>query len=178
MKKILLFSIVLFLVTDLYSQVEVAQMFSHKGRSYGLGYGAFLKVAYPISEGDDVSLELGARAFSEKGTGWVDGVLACPLKLGYRYTLDRSGEGFYIEPQLGYNVYGVESYYDDTAYKTVNVKFHGIVAAAGVGYLFRPSRHQVDLGLHIETVFYKQQSVTCISLRLTENISFRKKEYY
>jgi hypothetical protein len=34
----------------------------------------------------------------------------CPLKLGYRYTVNGTGEGLYIEPQAGYNVLDLPLY--------------------------------------------------------------------
>jgi hypothetical protein len=178
MKKIGLSGIFLLLITSLQAQLEVSHLLPHKGRNYGLGYGCFLKSSYPISDGDDISLEVGIKFNFESGTDLQDGIAVCPLKLGYRYTFDRDGTGLYVEPQLGYNIYGVESYYDDNTYETVNLTFHGIIAGGGAGFLFQPDRHgfQYDIGLYLESVFYQQTSVTAVALRFTYNFNLKRRE--
>lgn len=178
MEKLCLSVILLLLITSLQAQVEFSHLLPHKGRQYGLGFGCSVKFSYPYGEGDDISLEAGAKFNFERETGAQDGVAVCPLKFGYRYSFNREGTGLYVEPQLGYNLYGVESYYDDNAGE-VNTNFHGIVAGAGGGFLFRPDRYgfQYDIGLYLESVFYKQTSVTSVALRFTYNFNLKRREY-
>jgi len=88
------------------------------------------------------ALETGVHFFFDKDYTEY-GVADVPLKFGYRYTINRTGAGFYVEPQLGYNIYGVKSYYDYTNYKDVDEKFHGLVLSGGVGYLFLPASYNL-----------------------------------
>ena len=108
----------------------------------------------------DVSLEVGANVFQLKedpAYGWA----VVPVKVGYRYTLNQTGEGFYLQPQLGYNVYGIDP--NDN-------KFTGLILTAGAGYLFPPiGKLQIDLGLLFESAFHSGGAANYISLRLTHN---------
>jgi len=173
MKKLPLAITFVFITTYSWSQIAISHLLPHDGRQYSFGYGGMLKLAYPISEGDDITMEGGIVLNFQKGTGGADGIAICPLKLGYRYTFDGSGSGFYVEPQLGYNLYGVESYEDDYG-NGYNNKFNGIIAGAGTGYIFQAGKHgyQYELGIYSESVFFRQTAVTSISLRFLCNFNF------
>ena len=177
-KQITACSLFIFMIIQCQAQIQVSKLLGKNANNYKPGYGAFLKFSYPVSEGDDVSLEGGVNFFFEKDDDtYAYGIANVPVKLGYRYTLNRTGTGIYIEPQAGYNAYGVNSYYSDGDGKDVDEKFHGIVAGAGVGYLFQPAGIiQFDLSLRYESVFYKGSTMNYASIRLAHNFSFRKKE--
>lgn len=176
MKKIVLALFVFFIANQVHAQIEVAKLTGKNSENYSVGFGAFLKFAQPVSDADAVSVEIGLKYFYEKGYAGTYGLAYLPLKLGYRYSLDRSGAGFYIEPQLGYNLYGVKSYQADGGLD-VDEKFHGLIWAAGAGYLFNPGgRIQFDLSLHYESVIYNNGPVNNISFRLAHNFSFGKRE--
>ncbi len=66
-------------------------------------------------KGSDVTLEIGANIFILNDGYDGDGTIMCPLKAGYRYTLNETGKGFYIEPQIGFNLVGVTSLHDAQA---------------------------------------------------------------
>jgi hypothetical protein len=83
-----------------------------------------------------------------------------------------------VEPQLGYNLYGVISYYDDVNYKDVDQKFHGPVLGAGVGYLFNPGSIQFDIGVRFESVIYNGGTMNYVSFRIAHNFSFKKRDEY
>jgi len=159
-------TIALFICISLQAQIEISKIVGKNGSDVGLGYGAYLKFSYPVSDAADVTFEAGANIFPLKDDnthGWAD----IPLKAGYRYTFDQSGTGFYIEPQAGYNIYGVDA--DDN-------KFTGLILAAGTGYLFKPSRWiQFDLGLLYESAFHTGGAANYISLRLTHNFSLHRR---
>ncbi len=88
-----------------------------------------------------------------------------PIKVGYRYLFDSIGKGFYLEPQLGYNVYGISP--SDSV-------FHGFVWSFGVGYLFKPlGGLKFDLGIRYESVKMLGTSVSYLALRLSHNIMVR-----
>jgi hypothetical protein len=176
MKKFFLFSTFLLLTRlSANAQIEVAKFTGKNSSEYKMGFGAFLKFAYPVSEAADISLEGGALFFQEKEITSY-GVAFVPIKIGYRYTIDGSGTGFYAEPQVGYNAYGVKSYQNEDG-ANVDEKFHGVILSMGAGYLF-PSAGgiQFDLGLRYESVLYKGNSVNCIALRLSHNFSFKKRD--
>jgi hypothetical protein len=99
-----------------------------------------------------------------------------PIKAGYRYSLNGTGKGLYVEPQIGYNIYGVTSEIVDGYNK--DLTFHGIVLAAGMGYLFDIGTVPLDLNMHYETIVAHGGSDNYISLGLTYHILFGKKDEY
>jgi len=167
MIKHFLLAISLFVSFNLCAQIQVSKLIGKNSSDFSIGFGAFLKASYPISEAADVTLEGGANIFllkDDPAYGWA----VIPVKAGYRYTLNQTGTGFYIEPQVGYNVYGIDP--DDN-------KFTGLILAGGAGYLFQPGgKIQFDLGLLFESAFHKGGSANYLSLRLTHNFSFRRRD--
>lgn len=167
MTKNLLLAILLIASLNLNAQIQFSKIIGKDSKVYGTGYGGFLKFSHPISEASDLTLELGANVFSLKedpAFGWA----LIPIKAGYRYTLNQSGTGFYVEPQVGYNVYGIDP--NDT-------KFTGLILAAGAGYLFQPiGKIKFDLGLLFESAMHKGGPLNYLSLRLSHNFSFGRRE--
>jgi hypothetical protein len=72
-----------------------------------------------------------------------------PLLIGYRYTLDKTGTVFYLEPNEGYTFGGSSlQKYSDGNYNYVEKKVWGPSVGLGFGYLFQPGRKiQFNLGL-------------------------------
>ncbi|TDO25363.1 hypothetical protein BC659_2904 [Sediminibacterium goheungense] len=168
---------ILFCSSDLFSQLELSHMLPRRGNKYGLGYGAILKFAFPSGEADFITMETGVKLFFEKestsyGVGYI------PVKVGYKYTFNREGTGIYAEPQLGFNVYGAESYYDN-AEGNVDIKFNGVVGGAAFGFLFQPDRagRQIDLATYIESFSSKKASGVSIGLRFTYNFTVGGSRY-
>jgi hypothetical protein len=175
MKRPLLIIVLFIACSKLQAQIELVKFVGKNASDYGLGYGAFFKFSYPVSQAADVSLEAGLifALLNDGGSG--DGSAFVPLKLGYRYTLNGTGEGFYVEPQAGFNAYGVTSV-NVNGY-TVNSNFHGIILGAGVGYLFPPSKWiQFDIGLRYETIIAGDNSLNYLAFRISHNFSFKKRE--
>lgn len=178
MKKILFVVPLLFLLTRVSAQVEVLKLTGQEGKDYRLGFGAFLKFAFPVNEASFLTIEAGANFIGQKEDR-EQGMAIIPAKLGYRYTINGSGIGFYVEPQVGYNIYGVKSVYKPSLYNYEDQKFHGIIGSFGAGYLFKPgNKIQFDLGAYYESVFYNGSSTRYFGLRLTHNFGFGKKEDY
>lgn len=74
---IILFSIVM----QANAQLGVMKLVGNNTSKYDLGFGAFIKSGYPVSEGSDVTLEIGANIFFlNDGYGTADGTIMCPLK--------------------------------------------------------------------------------------------------
>jgi hypothetical protein len=119
-------------------QIQISKIIGKNSSEFNTGYGGYLKFGYPVSDAADVTLEVGANIFQLKADpayGWA----VLPVKAGYRYTINGTGAGFYIEPQVGYNVYGIDP---------ANNKFSGLVLGSGAGYLFKPGGLiQFDLGI-------------------------------
>ena len=162
MTKNIFLGIFLFVSFKLNAQIQFSKIVGKSSKDYGVGKGGFLKFSHPISEASDVTLELGANVFSLKDDpayGWA----LIPIKAGYRYTLNRTGTGFYIEPQVGYNVYGIDP--DD-------MKYTGLILAAGAGYLFKPiGKIKFDLGILFESAMHKGGPLNYLSVRLSHNFS-------
>ncbi len=155
-----------------HAQIEVAKIIGKNSEKYGVGFGAFLKLAFPISEGDDISVEIGASIFREKNSS-TNGLAYVPLKLGYRYSINRTGSGFYVEPQMGYNVYGAYTTYDQTY---IDKKINGFVGSATAGYLFQPIGNiTFDLGLRFETIQFNGGSANSVAIRLSHYINLGRK---
>ncbi|RYY43905.1 MAG: hypothetical protein EOO06_19010 [Chitinophagaceae bacterium] len=155
------------------AQLGVMKLVGSDSENFNLGYGAFIKTGIPVKEGSSVTVELGLNYFPYKD-GEGQGTIMCPLKLGYKYILNKTSEGFYLEPQLGYNVYGISSVPDEDGYN-VDFKYHGVVLAAGGGYAFLAGNVPIDVNLRYETVIANGGSNNFISLGITKSFSFGKK---
>ena len=168
--------ILFFFMLHAHAQIGAMKLVGNNTKDYSIGFGAFIKSGFPVSEGTNITVEIGADFFpSDGGFGSGEGTAMCPLKVGYRYTLNGTGEGFYVEPQVGYNVYGVTSLIDERG-NQVNLKYHGGVLAAGAGYLFSIWDLPFDLNLRYETVIAHGGSTNFISLGISRFISFGRRD--
>ena len=159
------------------SQLELAKLLDKKYHDMLPGIGASLKFGYPVSEAADATIEAGAMLFFDKDYPESYGLAIVPVKLGYRHTLNGSGTGFYIEPQVGYNIYGGETLEDYETGELIDRKGTGFIWAAGIGYLFKPSRRmQFNLGLRYESILDKGYPKNFIGLRLSHNFTFGQRE--
>lgn len=173
-KKVLPALCFLFSVTYAHAQLGAMKLVGKNTKDYKLGFGAFLKTGFPVSEGSDITAEGGVNIFFLDEYGSDEGTIMCPLKVGYRFTLNKSGQGLYVEPQAGYNLYGLTSVYNNG--KVIDLKYHGVVFAAGTGYLFTLWNQPFDLNFRYETVIAHGGSNNFISLGISRIISFRNKD--
>lgn len=167
--------ILFFFMLHAHAQIGVLKLVGNNTKDYSIGFGAFIKSGFPVSEGDNITVEIGADFFPANG-GFEsgEGTVMCPLKVGYRYSLNGTGEGFYVEPQIGYNVYGVTSLYEGG--NDVNLTYHGGVLAAGAGYLFSIWNAPFDLNLRYETIIAHGGSNNFFSLGISRFISFGRRD--
>lgn len=146
-----------------FGQLQLSKLVGKGSDQFNLGYGGFLKFAYPVSDAADLSLEVGANIFTlQENTayGWA----TVPVKLGYRYIFGQQGAGFYLMPQAGYNVYGIDP---------ADEKFKGLILAGNAGYLFKASgKIQIDLGLLYETAFHQGGAANYVAFRISHNFMF------
>ena len=174
-KGILTACLLFFLIARTNAQISVIKLVGNDTKDYSIGFGAFVKGGFPVSEAADLTLEIGADIFFLKGYGSEYGTIMCPLKAGYRFTLDGTGQGFYLEPQVGFNLVGVTSLPSETG-SDINLNYHGVVFAAGGGYLFNIGRAPFDVNFRYETVIAHGGSNNLISLGISRFISFGKRE--
>jgi hypothetical protein len=159
------------------AQIEVAHVSSKIFKE--TGFGAFLNFSFPVSSANYITAEAGLQYFKN----WDEEDMAVvPILVGYRYTINHSGAGFYIEPNAGYNfgsttivVYENSSPVanDDGSYKKYEIK--GLAAGVTAGYLFKPSGSiQFNLGLRYERTF-GSLATNLFSFRISHAFSFGKK---
>lgn len=171
-KGMLTLSLLFFFIINSNAQLGVMKLVGSDTKNYKLGVGAFIKAGVPVAAGRDVTIEIGVNYFPSKDEG--EGTIMCPLKAGYRYMFNGTRQGFYAEPQIGYNIYGVTSLLDENGYN-VDLKYHGVVFAAGGGYLFSIASIPFDLNLRYETVVAHGGSNNLISVGITKSIIFGNK---
>lgn len=134
-----------------------------------VGFGGFIKFATPISEADDITLELGFLGFDGNDAGYV------PIKLGYLYTFNRSGTGWFCEPQLGYSIGGDREDIEDYS---IRKSLKGVVTTVNLGYRFGVnSSIYTDLSLRVESVINKDGFFSIAGIRLAFPISFGRGKY-
>lgn len=103
-----------------------------------------------MREAGFVTAEDGLDLFSSQ----QQNVVVLPLLAGYRYTLDRSGTGFYLEPNAGYSYGGTDIPIEDQNRNYADQKVSGVAAGARSRYPFEPAgRIQCNLGLRYEHIF-------------------------
>jgi len=179
MKKTIILSLLLsaMLINRANAQIEFAKLLGKNSADYLPGFGAFLKFGLPVTEADDISIEGGAIAFLDKEYPGEYAIAMVPLKIGYRHTLNGTGTGFYAEPQIGYNLFGIDYYYDYKTYENVEKKITGFILASGSGFLIKPFRgFTFCFFFFFLSVIYKGGNKSFIALRLANNFSFRKRE--
>lgn len=174
-KTMLVLLAVIFSVNIASAQLGAMKLVGKNTKNYKLGFGAFIKTALPVNEAGSITIEGGVNIFMLNDPyGFGSGTIMCPLKTGYRYTFNQTGEGLYIEPQTGFNVYGITSMHDENG-SPVDLKYHGVVLAVGTGYLFTLWRQPFDLNLRYETVIAHGGSNNLVALGISRFISFKKR---
>lgn len=158
MKKPLLTILAMAITTFLYAQLEAFKIVGKNSEefSHTFGIGAFLKISTPVNQdADEITGEIGILGLDGYTAGFAS------LKLGYRYTFNRTGYGFYLEPQAGYAL-GNDTYKD----------LQGVDAAASLGYLFQPlGGVRFDVAFRVENVFTAYGSYSFVGLRIAHNFT-------
>ena len=171
MKKLFIFFLIIFISGKSFSQVEGVYFFPKGEDKFNVGFGASVKFSIPVSDAAYATIE-GAFDYASITSSYnQEGIAILPIKLGYRYTVNGTGIGFYIEPQAGYNVSG--AFTNDVK----DIKINGFEWAGNIGYLFERKRKiQFDISLRYETSYYKGGSFNFIALRLAHNFSFGRRD--
>ena len=140
------------------AQIEVAHVSSKDFTAFG--FGAFLNFSIPASEANYVTIDGGIQSFKDKNT---DELALLPVLVGYRYTLDQTGTGLYVEPNAGYT-FSVSDYGD----------YSGPAAGIGVGYLIDLGNVPFNFGFRYEHSF-GNPSTNVISFRIAHSFSFGRR---
>lgn len=138
------------------------------------GFGAFFNLSYPVSEAAYITGEIGFDIFSSND----DNVGVAPLIAGYRYTLNRTGTGFYVEPNAGYSFGGSDIQLYDGEGHYYDQKVSGAVTGLTFGYLFPPSQGrmpiQFNVGMRYEHIF-APAGINMFSLRISHAFCFGRR---
>ena len=78
-KKLFATFLLFFFIIQANAQLGVMKLVGNGTKDYKMGFGAFIKTGFPVTEGNDATLEIGANIFP------IDdryGTVMCPLKVG------------------------------------------------------------------------------------------------
>ena len=174
LKPLFTLSLLIFFCLASNAQLGVMKLVGSGTKDYQLGFGTFIKAGFPAFSSGDLTMELGLNYFWIKD-GEGSGTAMVPLKVGYMHMLNGSREGFYVEPQVGYNLYGISSLDDADGYN-VDYKYHGVVLAAGAGYVFLMRNTPINLNLRYETTIARGGSNNLVSLGITRSFNIGKRD--
>jgi hypothetical protein len=160
--------------TASHAQIEVDYLKLKEFKT--IGFGSFLNFSIPVSEANYVTTELGVQYFKDKN---YQEVALIPVLAGYRYTLNKSGTGLYVEPNAGYcfgeSTVELNDERGSTGDGYANVK--GPIGGMNIGYLFEFSgRVQFNLALKYEHTF-SQAPTDLFAFRISHAITFRRRDY-
>ncbi len=140
------------------AQIEVAHVSAKDFNAFG--FGGFLNFSIPVSDANYLTFEGGIQHFKDKNTSELN---LLPVLVGYRYTLDQTGSGFYVEPNAGYT-FSVSDYGD----------YSGAAAGIGFGYLVDLGNIPFNFGLRYERSFGNPSS-NVLSFRIAHSLSFGRR---
>lgn len=134
------------------AQFMVSKLVGKDAAKYGLGYGLFTYLDFPLASGNQsFRIELMDLAFfPTKGekffTSTADAKGYLSIKLGYKYVFSETQAGFYLIPSAGYCRAVITKQGEDATYGD------GIAAALEAGYSLEVGQqgHTVNLGLKYE----------------------------
>lgn len=160
------------LANKCYSQLDIAVLLGERTSSISppIAFGSFLKFGFPINEADEISAEGSLLTWDQTEAGYFAG------KLGYTFTLNRQGYGWFIEPQLGYAFVGSDPWYEDYI---GTGDFKGPMGTINVGYRFGQYRSKTDLSFRYENVFTNNVGrISTFGLRFAVSIGFGRSRYH
>lgn len=177
-KKLFLSLLAFCFCASLHAQVEVAHLFT-KGES-ATGYGAFIHAGFPVGKADEASGEVGLYYFYPSSSH----IAFVPLLAGYRYTIDRSGAGWYLEPFAGYSFSSTDivkvdgagnpEFNSDGTAKDIDLS--GAAAGLGIGYIIPSAKWPLNFGLRYEHMFVSgTPSIDMLSFRVSWSLLTAKR---
>jgi len=148
-----------------HAQLEGAYVTTKNSNAFG--YGGFLNFSLPVAEVNYITIDAGYQYFEGKN---IDQMSLVPLLLGYRYTLDQSGSGWYLEPNAGYTFDASPTYGNDP---------EGASAGIGFGYLVDLGNVPFNFSARYEHLF-GNPAAQVFSIRIAHSLSlrFRNRDNY
>ncbi len=161
------------------AQIEVAHITMKNFKS--TGFGGFLNFSFHVTDANYLTLEGGLQYFKDNND--QDAALV-PVLLGYRYTINHTGTGLYVEPNAGY-CFGATSIerYDSLGGEIIDAngnqlyeKIAGPMAGVGIGYLFEPGgKIQFNIALRYEHTF-GDFATNVFAFRISHAFTFGRRE--
>ena len=164
-----------------HSQLMVAKMVGKDASRYGLGYGLFTYLDFPLASGNQsFRIELMDLAFFPSkdedfftSTAGSKGYIS--IKLGYKYVFSETQAGFYLTPSAGYCRAVMTKEGEDATYGD------GYAAALEGGYALEVGQkgHTLNFGLKYEYDHGNAEHIIqAVGFRFSYAFGmFRKKEY-
>lgn len=175
LKKQLLILYVLLLST-LFSTAQIEGNYASVKNFKEFGFGAFLNFSLPVTDANYLTLECGFQYYKNQ----QEDLAQVPIVLGYRYTLNQTGTGFYVEPNAGYIVgsSSIQKKFDPNSTDSYNdpyEKVSGPAAGLSMGYLFGwGGSLQFNVALRYEHTF-SSAAVNVVGLRISHAITFGRR---
>lgn len=156
------------------AQIEVD--YANAKNFHEIGFGGFLNFAFPVSDADYATVEGGYQYFKNKD-GEDLGLI--PVLAGYRYTLDRTGSGLYIEPNAGYTFGSstIGKYDENGGWEGEDESVAGPAAGLSVGYLLNLGNVPFAFALRFEHNF-GNYGTNVFGFRISHSFGTRKKDDY
>lgn len=158
--------------SELCAQIDAALIVGKRGSELESrrAFGSYLKFGFPINEGDEISAEASLLIWDEIDAGYMAG------KIGFVYTLNREGYGWFVEPQLGYVFVGSDPSYEDYM---GHGNFKGGVGTFNFGYRFGQNKFKADLALRYEHVITNYVgNISSVGIRFAVAIGFGRGRLY
>lgn len=142
------------------------------------GFGAFANFSIPIFKVNYLTAEGGLQYYANKNN---EDLTLMPVTAGYRYTINQTGKGMYIEPNAGYT-FGTSTVqvHDKSGAPVSNdrgLEYHhvaGPVAGLNIGYLFEPTGiFHFNIALRYQRTFGNTPT-NVVGLRLAHSINLGK----
>ena len=179
MKKYLLFGGLLFFLAPANAQVEFSHLSTRGYNSFGSG--TMFSYGLAVSPGDAITFDVGILFFR-------DAIVDPGSGIGFRYTFNRKGDGFYLEPEISFAYSGVNIPNQDSARYPLlrdhqgnfqQPDLDGLVPFLTAGYIF-PGRFALNIGLRYGHIFTLDgdPGVDIFSLRLSHTIVFGRQRFH
>jgi len=164
-----------FLLFSLFCNAQIEVDYVKAKHFNSIGFGGFLNFSFLVSEADYLTVEGAVQYYNSK-----DGeeLALIPVLAGYRYTMDRTGSGLYVEPFAGYT-FGTSTIgiYDESGWEGGNASVAGPAAGLGAGYLLGIGNIPFNFGLRYQHNFGKLGTNT-LALRIAHSFGSRNRDDY
>ena len=155
MKRFFSFLIAIAFTLAVKGQLIIPMVSGINSKDFGVGYGTFIHFDKPVYQGANITIEASYNHFNSKRFKGY-GITTAPIKIGYQYTIKKNGLGYYVEPQIGFNLVGRIPNYSLPEGQYGDKSFNGLVTGANAGYLLDTGKKIgiISFGIRYEAVIY------------------------